>query len=500
MFLLILKHWNAIIMKHQIKQLLISSVVLSALNSQQSIAFAQGSLTPSGPPAPIMKTLEQIEPRTPISSAPYSITIPGSYYLTSNLTVNVGEDAIGIFTNGVTLDLRGFTISSTASPAGGAGIALHDVAMIHILDGNIAGNVTVISNSYFGGGFSYGVYVSAGCNAVRVTSISVSEVGFDAINLTAGNASVVEACTVNVAGGIGIEADSVANSVAIACGSSGIIATTANNSYGVTTGSGYGVEAGTVNNCYGSSLGNDGIHAVGTAENCYGTTSSSGDSGLYAYSAQNCYGNATGAGYGIFSTTATGCYGSSSTGTGLYAQNNVENCYGYSAAGTGLIANSAIICYGYSGGSGIGLQANEIAQSCYGSSSAGNGLTAYDAENCLGSSSASGFGVGTGLTASLAENCEGSSVGGVGLQVYNLALNCTGGCEGSDYGINAPYMATGCAGTSGTGIGLKTQIANGCFGQNNNNSAAGLQATDANFSFGIGNPTVSISGNQYNMP
>jgi hypothetical protein len=491
---------ETIIMKNQITQLLIVLAVLSALNSQQSNAFAQGSLTPPGPPAPIMKTLEQIEPRIPISAVPYSITNPGSYYLTSNLSVGVGEDAIGIFTGGVTLDLRGFTIFSTAYPANGAGVALHSVAMIHILNGNIAGNVTIVSNSYAGAGFSYGIYVSAGCSDVNVTGVSVSGVGFNAIDLTTGNASLVESCTVNVASGIGIEADTVENSVALGCGSSGIIATSANNCYGTTTGSGYGVEAGTAISCYGSSSENDGIHAVGTAENCYGATASSGDSGLYAYTAQNCYGNSTGSGYGIFSTTATGCYGNSSAGTGLFAQESAENCYGSSSTGTGLSANSAANCYGTSGGSGVGLNANSIAQSCYGSSSAGNGLTTYSAENCFGSTLASGFGVGTGLTASLAENCEGSSVGGVGLLVYNLALNCTGGCEGSDYGINAPYMATGCFGSSGTGIGLKTQIANGCFGQNGNNSAVGLQATDANFSFGIGNPTVSVSGNKYNMP
>ena len=47
-----------------------------------STAFPQGSLTPPGAPAPTMKSLDQIEARTPISSAPFTINASGSYYLT----------------------------------------------------------------------------------------------------------------------------------------------------------------------------------------------------------------------------------------------------------------------------------------------------------------------------------------------------------------------------------------------------------------------------------
>jgi len=42
---------------------------------------AQGPLTPSGAPEPTMKTLGQVDPRTPISSLPYTIDPPGSYYV-----------------------------------------------------------------------------------------------------------------------------------------------------------------------------------------------------------------------------------------------------------------------------------------------------------------------------------------------------------------------------------------------------------------------------------
>ena len=85
--------------------------------------FAQGPLTPPGAPAPTMKTLAQIEARTPIAG-PGAVTISasGSYYLTTNINVATG-DAITITADNVTLDLNGFTISSTA-PVPGSGTAI----------------------------------------------------------------------------------------------------------------------------------------------------------------------------------------------------------------------------------------------------------------------------------------------------------------------------------------------------------------------------------------
>jgi hypothetical protein len=56
-----------------------------------------------------MKTLAQIEPRTPISALPFAITQRGSYYLTTNLT-GVASGGITISASGVTLDLMGFEL------------------------------------------------------------------------------------------------------------------------------------------------------------------------------------------------------------------------------------------------------------------------------------------------------------------------------------------------------------------------------------------------------
>ena len=154
-------------MKTQLARLFaaLALLALSTLNPQLSTAFAQGSLTPPGPPGPTMTTLSQVQPRTPISSAPYTITQPGSYYLTTNLTVASG-DAIDINTNGVTLDLNGFTISSTSSFESGTAIYISFVSNggnyfgftdIAISNGHITGGVTNNAGVYGGPGFGNGI-------------------------------------------------------------------------------------------------------------------------------------------------------------------------------------------------------------------------------------------------------------------------------------------------------------------------------------------------------
>ena len=87
----------------------IASVWLFEAFCLMPAAWAQGPLTPPGAPAATMKTLTQVEPRIPISSAPYTISQPGSYYLTTNLTCT-GHGVI-ITSSRVTLDLMGFALA-----------------------------------------------------------------------------------------------------------------------------------------------------------------------------------------------------------------------------------------------------------------------------------------------------------------------------------------------------------------------------------------------------
>src|SRR6186713_1252076 len=97
-----------------------SGALMCAFFFAQSISlFAQGPLTPPlGPPAPTMKTLDQVEPRKPIDATNtpgdadslFKITQPGSYYLTANVTGVNAKYGIEIAASGVTVDLNGFDL------------------------------------------------------------------------------------------------------------------------------------------------------------------------------------------------------------------------------------------------------------------------------------------------------------------------------------------------------------------------------------------------------
>lgn len=82
-------------------------------------AIAQGPLQPPGAPAPTMRTLQQVEPRTPISSLPFTISAPGSYYLTGNLTGVSGQPGITVSSDNVTIDLNGFALIGVAGAEDG---------------------------------------------------------------------------------------------------------------------------------------------------------------------------------------------------------------------------------------------------------------------------------------------------------------------------------------------------------------------------------------------
>jgi hypothetical protein len=252
-----------------------------------------------------MKSLTQIEPRTAITNTASLVTLsqPGSYYLTGNLTIGTG-DGIDITTNGVTLDLSGFTIASAAANATGNGILLGSgLRNIKIIDGIIQGGVTNNgSGVYGGGGFSFGIYYTGTTpQNVLVSGLSVSGCLDYGIYLHNDNSTVVEASTVRTVGGEGIVASTVENCSALDCGGDGIYGDQVSDGRGQSTGSSYGIFASaTAQNCYGYSGGSSyGMYVTYTATGCYGYSASS--IGLYALIANVCHG-ATGTGTALSTT------------------------------------------------------------------------------------------------------------------------------------------------------------------------------------------------------
>jgi hypothetical protein len=387
--------------------------------------LAQGTLTPPGAPAPTMKSLDQIEPRTPISSVPYTITNPGSYYLTTNLTTTV-SNAIVIATNGVTLDLSGFTISSTVANAASGGTAIllgSGISDITICNGHILGGVTNNGSGVYGGnGFCFGIwYAGSQPLNVLVSRVSVSGCLYYGIYLyyyeDSGHLTVVESCTVRTAGTVGIEASTVKQSSAIDCGFTAVRGDQVSDCIGQ-SGFTSGVAAITAQNCYGSSSSYYGIDAT-TAQNCYGSSSSS--DGVMAYTAENCFGESFGNGIGLTANTALNCYGVSyGTGSyGIYAGSSAKNCYGSTAGqGYGIFTIVAEGCYGYSGQNGFGILCS-LATGCYGRSTTAGGI---------------------GLKADTAIGCEGYELGGgIAIQA-NIANSCFNyaGTESITYKYNMP--------------------------------------------------------------
>jgi len=145
-----------------IKYSLTTALLVSVFSYQFSDLLAQGSLTPPGAPAMTMKTLDQIEPRTLITSLPFNITSGGSYYLATNLTGSSGFDGITIQADNVTIDLNGFSLvgvpgslhgisvpnaqqnlsiySGTVTSWGAAGIDAHNASNAQFEQLRLAGN------------------------------------------------------------------------------------------------------------------------------------------------------------------------------------------------------------------------------------------------------------------------------------------------------------------------------------------------------------------------
>jgi parallel beta-helix repeat protein len=180
-------------MKKQRKRIFVLAMIKTfvALTLFLPHFVSAGNLEPPGAPGSTMKTLDQVEPRTPISSLPITISSSGSYYITGDLTSTT--DGITINADNVTIDLMGFSI--TGQKGGGTvhhGIYMYDRCNVEIRNGTVKG-------------FRDHGIRSDGINTsgIRVINVRVIDNGEAGIYL-GGYSSLIKDCTAVSNGDFGI--------------------------------------------------------------------------------------------------------------------------------------------------------------------------------------------------------------------------------------------------------------------------------------------------------
>lgn len=139
--------------------------------------------------AAILSLPVQVFAATQISVLPFTISQPGSYVLSQNLTSS--GDGISVQANNVSIDLNGFTITGSGS---GNGIVVASGTNIQISNGTITG-------------FSSGVEATEWNNNIRVTNVNSVSNNPWGIHLFGTN-NMVKSCTVTGSSYIGIRVGS----------------------------------------------------------------------------------------------------------------------------------------------------------------------------------------------------------------------------------------------------------------------------------------------------
>lgn len=249
------------------------TITLTALTLALTAGAAvAGNLTPPvGAPSSTMKTLQEVEPRTPIQSlsgsgtAMHAIFSSGSYYLTGNLIVPAGGVGIQVSADNVTIDLNGFSIIGSGIGTSANGITVPSARRyLTVKNGVISnfGGVCLDASTVTAGHFeNLAIRDSSGNNGIEVGSHAVVRgVRAESNNVAGmlgGFGCVFTECSAVDNGGDGIAAGSyatVTNSTATDNGQDGI--STAQRS--------------TVSNCATSGNFSDGVEMSfgGIVKNC----------------------------------------------------------------------------------------------------------------------------------------------------------------------------------------------------------------------------------------
>ncbi|MHC4573468.1 MAG: hypothetical protein ACYS76_04965 [Planctomycetota bacterium] len=143
-------------------------VAAAALFVAVPLAFSligyAGNLEPNAPPGPTMKTLDEVEPRTPIHAAdlPLTITQSGSYYLAENITFGIVDvSGITIAASNVTIDLNRFELKGP-----GSGTMRHGITV----DSGVRSGITVMNGCIVN--WVIGIQLGGKDNQVRNINVS----------------------------------------------------------------------------------------------------------------------------------------------------------------------------------------------------------------------------------------------------------------------------------------------------------------------------------------
>ena len=216
------------------------------------------ALTPGGVPQATMKTLHQIEPRTPIFNLPFTISQSGSYYFTANLQFSAASgDAITISASDVTLDLNGFAITSDPAVTGSAIVVSGAPQNISVRNGSIRGSSALPALA----GFSNGISAVTAKNT-SFERLLIANCRVDGIK-TVGT-SLVSHCAANLNGGYGFNGGEIVDCVAEGNGV-GMLGSSVVRCF-ATANIGQGIQAGhAALQSSASNNGGDGFYALGAA-------------------------------------------------------------------------------------------------------------------------------------------------------------------------------------------------------------------------------------------
>jgi parallel beta-helix repeat protein len=472
-------------------------------------AFAQGRLTPSGPPAPMMKTLEQIEPRTIVNeantpgdgSAVFNITNPGSYYLTNNVLGVAARNGITISTNNVTLDLNGFAVAGIPFSFNGVrissartNICVRNGVVCNWGVSGIEGSGSAYNSQFIDLRISVnGQYGLHGGLSSLVRGCVIHDSGNNGINV--GTGSTVEECAVTLSG------NPIAAS-GIVVGDGSMVrgcASVTNAQHGITNGQSCVIKDCTVT---GNTL--DGINAGNgsTISDCAALFNDR--NGLAAASTctlrgSTAIGNQVDGILTAFSSTVTGCAARRNLGRGIHVGDDctVRECIGaYNSsdgiwAGTGSVISECTTAENED--DGIDVQMGSTVRGCTSRRNAGDGIEAGVRCSIFSSVTYSNFTTGINVSSgSTVKDCLSSTNVEEGILVRSDSRVTGNHCEANNYGIRVSGSGNRIEENHATrnrtrGIQADQFLGNNVIVRNTMRNNAGTPPGEHNYSIAAGN-------------